>query len=204
MLESLGEKKKAEPSTTFSPCAPPPSLWPGTSSLRLHDRRRRRYDIPLPPGIPPPTWWRIWSPCSTWAGPRITRHGVLIEVYGEGILLVGDGGVGKAKPPSSSLSAATASSPTTPWKSVGCQQVAGGPRPGEYPPLHRAARRGHHQRPGASSAWAPLKMSENRHVHQHGDLGRHQLYDRMGIDSEYTENPGHPGAGDDHPRKARP
>ena len=27
--------------------------------------------------------------------PRVTRHGVLVEVYGEGILLVGDSGVGK-------------------------------------------------------------------------------------------------------------
>ena len=30
-------------------------------------------------------------------GPQITRHGVFVEVYGEGILLLGDSGVGKSE-----------------------------------------------------------------------------------------------------------
>ena len=34
---------------------------------------------------------------NTHLAPRITRHGVLVEVYGEGILLLGDSGVGKSE-----------------------------------------------------------------------------------------------------------
>ena len=32
-----------------------------------------------------------------WLAPRLTRHGVLVEVYGEGILILGDSGVGKSE-----------------------------------------------------------------------------------------------------------
>ena len=34
---------------------------------------------------------------NTELAPRITRHGVLVEVYGEGILMLGDSGVGKSE-----------------------------------------------------------------------------------------------------------
>ena len=37
------------------------------------------------------------SSLNTYLAPRITRHGVLIEIYGEGILLLGDSGVGKSE-----------------------------------------------------------------------------------------------------------
>ena len=32
-----------------------------------------------------------------WLAPQITRHGVLVEVYGEGMLILGDSGIGKSE-----------------------------------------------------------------------------------------------------------
>ena len=37
------------------------------------------------------------SSLNTQLAPRITRHGVLVEVYGEGILILGDSGIGKSE-----------------------------------------------------------------------------------------------------------
>ena len=37
------------------------------------------------------------SSLSVSLAPRITRHGVLVEVYGEGILILGDSGIGKSE-----------------------------------------------------------------------------------------------------------
>ncbi len=34
---------------------------------------------------------------SVWLAPKITRHGVLVEIYGEGILILGDSGIGKSE-----------------------------------------------------------------------------------------------------------
>lgn len=40
---------------------------------------------------------RIIYYLNTKLGPQITRHGVLVEVYGEGILILGESGVGKSE-----------------------------------------------------------------------------------------------------------
>ena len=34
---------------------------------------------------------------NTSLAPRITRHGVLVEIYGEGVLMLGDSGIGKSE-----------------------------------------------------------------------------------------------------------
>ena len=37
------------------------------------------------------------SSLKSYLAPRITRHGVLVEIYGEGILIIGDSGIGKSE-----------------------------------------------------------------------------------------------------------
>lgn len=39
----------------------------------------------------------VISSLNTKLAPRITRHGVMVEVYGEGILILGDSGIGKSE-----------------------------------------------------------------------------------------------------------
>ena len=39
----------------------------------------------------------VISHLNTNLAPRITRHGVLVEVYGEGVLILGDSGIGKSE-----------------------------------------------------------------------------------------------------------
>ena len=80
--------------------------------------------------------------------PRITRHGVLVEVYGEGILLLGESGVGKSE---TAIELIKRGHRLVADDAVEIRKVSDktlvGSSPGQHPPLYGAARYGHHQCP---------------------------------------------------------
>jgi HPr kinase/phosphorylase len=59
----------------------------------------RTYNIPLfrTAEKTSPTMAALIASLNVHLAPRITRHGVLVEVYGEGILILGDSGIGKSE-----------------------------------------------------------------------------------------------------------
>ena len=73
-----------------------------TSNLPIFDEMlqcARREGVPIFRTKEKTSAFMAWliSSLNTHLAPRITRHGVLVEVYGEGLLILGDSGVGKSE-----------------------------------------------------------------------------------------------------------
>ncbi len=120
--------------------------------------------------------------------PRITRHGVLVEVYGEGVLLLGESGVGKSE---TAIELIKRGHRLIADDAVEIRRVSAKSLVGQAPSniRHFIELRGI----GIINARrifgiGAVKVSEKINlVINLEQWDSHKVYDRMGIDSEYTE-----------------
>ena len=113
--------------------------------------------------------------------PRITRHGVLVEVYGEGCLLTGDSGVGKSETAielikrGHRLVADDAVEILRRGRDTqNKRQHADRPVAAEHTPLYRAQGHRYHQRPPALRYGRGQAEREDRYGSQPRAVGQHQ------------------------------
>ena len=88
--------------------------------------------------------------------PRITRHGVLVEVYGEGILILGDSGIGKSE-------LAIEPGPCGPAGSMGPHQELSAHRTGERILRDPGCEHPQHQHPGLPGTQSGCCAGNRRH-----------------------------------------
>ena len=99
-LRSLPEEERAEKLNMLVEAKPVAIIV--TSGLKFPpalEQSCRRCDVPLFSSTEGtnPLMAALFASLNVHLAPRITRHGVLVDVYGEGILILGDSGVGKSE-----------------------------------------------------------------------------------------------------------
>lgn len=99
-LNELDENTKRERLEMFFSLKPPAAIVTrNIEILPVMLEMAQKYEVPLLRTSEPTSgiMATLISYLNTELAERITRHGVMVEVYGEGILILGDSGVGKSE-----------------------------------------------------------------------------------------------------------
>ena len=191
MLKSFGNLRKEEAIDHFLARHPPTVIVArGIESSEDMLAAAKKYDIPLLSSRDSTSnvVADLVSLLNVELAPRITRHGVLIEVYGEGILLVGDSGVGKSE---TAIELIKRGHRLIADDAVEIRRVSSKSLVGQAPEniRHFIELRGI----GIINArrifgMGAVKLSEKIDMCINMEIwDATKVYDRMGIDSEYTE-----------------
>jgi len=99
-IETLDEETQRKRFDDFLSYAPPAVIYTTSmtpDAVMLEVAHKRRVPILRTEHLTSDFTAMIVASLHVHLAPRITRHGVLVEVYGEGLLIVGDSGIGKSE-----------------------------------------------------------------------------------------------------------
>ncbi|MBE6529755.1 MAG: HPr(Ser) kinase/phosphatase [Ruminococcaceae bacterium] len=99
-LQSLSDEKRKEMLEKFVDALPVAILYTRdlpVDEVLLNRAKLRQVPVLRTPVKTSPIMSSLIASLNNYLAPRITRHGGLVEVYGEGLLLLGDSGVGKSE-----------------------------------------------------------------------------------------------------------
>ena len=191
MLESFGQEKMDEAIKKFFSMNPPAVIIArDLEAFPVMVESAQEHGVPLLTSIDSTSnvVAALVSLLNVELAPRITRHGVLVEVYGEGILLVGDSGVGKSE---TAIEIIKRGHRLVADDAVEIRRVSNKSLVGQAPEniRHFIELRGI----GIINArrifgMGAVKLSEKIDMVINLELwDSTKVYDRMGIDNEYTE-----------------